>query len=151
MTSDHISKYARLLFWLISVPLLLLTILTIAQLTHIVFNFSTKWYLLIQFAPMYIYILSICMACWALHKVARGSMSDGLVPKLIAYIGVALFFAALYNVLTPPIAEFIFSLSIPRQIDGSAVTLGIVGAILILLAQVLKKADGLKEELDSFF
>ena len=40
---------------------------------------------------------------------------------------------------------------LPVAFDGAAVTLGVVGATLMLISRLLKQAAAMREELDGFF
>jgi hypothetical protein len=148
---DSLRKRARILMWLVTVPFSLLALLAIMQITTAMWQGREGWPLLIAFVPMYIYIWAIWMVRQALKTIARGGMFDEVVPRLLFRIGLALFFGALFNVFSTPVALVAFNMRLPLSFDGAAVTLGVVGATLVLLSQLLKQAASMREELDSFF
>ena len=151
MPMDLLRKKARILMWLVTVPFVVLALLAVMQLWFVLGNTSVNLPILIAFAPMYIYVGAIWMIRQALSTIARGGMFDEVVPRLLFRVGGALFFGALFNVFGVPAASHFFKLRLPMFFDGAAVTLGVVGATLVLLSQLLKQAASMREELDSFF
>jgi len=148
---DSLRKRARILMWLVTVPFVLLALFAIMQLGFVLRTGGTAAPVLILFAPMYIYVGAIWMVRQALSAIARGGMFDEVVPRLLFRVGVALFFGALFNVFGVPVATVAFKFHLPLPFDGAAVTLGVVGATLVLVSQLLKQAASMREELDSFF
>jgi hypothetical protein len=150
MPMDSLRMKARILMWLVTVPFTLLTLLAAMQLWQVLQNPAPNLFILVVFAPMYIYIWAMWMVRQALKAIAGGGMFDDVVPKLLFRVGLALFFGALFNVFGAPAAFLMFDLRVPAMFDGAAVTLGVVGATLVLLSQLLKQAAAMREELDSF-
>lgn len=143
---------ARILMWLVTVPLVLLLLLFAAmQLWTIARDVDRAWPLLVAFAPMYIYIWAIWMVRRALAAISRGGMFDEVVPRLLLRVGIALFGGALFHVFGPLGAKVALDLRLPVAFDGAAVTLGVVGATLMLISRLLKQAAAMREELDGFF
>jgi hypothetical protein len=151
MPMESLRKRARNLMWLVTVPFALLALLAILQVWTVAWKRPDGWPLLVAFVPMYIYIWAMWMVRQALKTIAGGGMFDQVVPKLLFRVGLALFFGALFNVFGNPVAAIVFDLRLPLAFDGAAVTLGVVGATLVLLSQLLKQAAAMREELDSFF
>lgn len=147
---DSLRKRARVLMWLVTVPFACLALLAVMQLTGVIWNSAMGPTILIAFAPMYIYIWAIWMVRQSLRAIARGALFDHVVPRLLFRVGLALFFGALFNVFGIPVAGSIFEVWVPLSFDGAAVTLGVIGATLVLLSQLLKQAAAMREELDSF-
>lgn len=148
---ESLRKRAGILMWLVTVPFVLLLLLAIMQVWMVAWKRPDLWPILVAFVPMYVYIWAIWMVRQALKTIARGGMFDEVVPKLLLRVGLALFFGALFNVFGNPAALIFFDLRLPLAFDGAAVTLGVVGATLVLLSQLLKQAAAMREELDSFF
>jgi hypothetical protein len=142
---------ARILMWLVTLPFVLLAFIAVMQLWFVLRYNLLAWPILVAFAPMYIYIAAIWMVRQALKAIADGALFDTVVPKLLLRVGLALFFGALFNVIGLPATNAMFRLQLPMAFDGAAVTLGVVGATLVLLSQLLKQAASMREELDSFF
>ena len=148
---DSLRKRARILMWLVTVPFALLALLAGFQLWAVLIDEVADPAILIAFAPMYIYIWAIWMVRQALGTIARGGLFDVVVPRLLLRVGLALFFGALFNVFGGLTANLVFDLRLPMLFDGAAITLGVVGATLVLVSQLLKQAASMREELDSFF
>lgn len=150
MPMESLRKRARILMWLVTVPFALLAVIAVMQLGFVVRN-ASGWPLLIAFTPMYIYIWAMWMVRHALKAIAGGALFDQVVPRLLFRVGIALFLGALINVFAVPAASLAFKLRLTFQFDGAAITLGVVGATLVLVSQLLKQAASMREELDSFF
>jgi hypothetical protein len=147
---ESLRKKARILMWLVTVPFVLLALLAIIQLWATLGNEKADWRILAFFAPTYIYIWAVWTVRQALKAIAAGAMFDAVVPRLLFRVGVALFAGAIFNVIAAPTAGILFKIYLPNMLDGSAVTLGVVGATLALLSQLLKQAVSMREELDGF-
>lgn len=142
---------ARVLMWLVTLPFALLALLALLQLWAVVRSDGLAWPLLVAFVPMYIYIAAIWMVRQALKAIALGAMFGAVVPRLLLRVGLALFFGALFNVFGVPLAMVVLETQLPTSFDGAAVTLGVVGATLALLSQLLQQANAMRDELDEFF
>jgi hypothetical protein len=151
MAMDLLRDRARVLMWLVTVPFALLALLAAMQLWFVLWNAAPAWPLLIAFVPMYIYIWAMWMVRQALKAIAAGRMFDEVVPRLLLRVGIALFVGALFNVFGTLAAGLIFQLHLPMTFDGAAITLGVIGATLVLVSQLLKQAAAMREELDGFF
>ena len=153
MPIEILRKRARILMWLVTVPFACLSLLALTVLVSVVWNqgrFAST--VLIVYLPMCIYIWAIWMVRQALRSIARGGMFDQVVPRLLFRVGLALFGGALFNVFGIPVSTgLINGRSIFLTFDGAAVTLGVVGATLVLLSQLLAQASAMREELDEFF
>ncbi len=148
---DSLRKRARILMWLVTLPFVLLALLGIGQLVFLFNGEAARWIYLAAFVPMYIYIWAMWMVRQALKRIADGAMFDEVVPRLLSRVGLALFVGALFNVFAGPTAGVLFGIRLPLNFDGAAITLGVVGATLVLVAQLLQGAASMREELDSFF
>lgn len=151
MAMDSLRTKARILMWLVTVPFVLLAALAAMQLWFVLKNAALAWPILVVYVPMYIYIWAMWMVRQALKAIAGGGMFDQVVPRLLFRIGLALFFGALFHVFGVPATSLISGFRLPIMFDGAAVTLGVVGATLVLVSQLLKQAASMREELDSFF
>jgi hypothetical protein len=149
MAIDSLRRKARILMWLVTLPFALLALLAMMQMWFVLRHNLLAWPILVAFAPMYIYTWAIWMVRQALKSIAGGALFDSVVPRLLLRVGLALFFGALFNVFGTPAASAMFRLQLPMTFDGAAVTLGVVGATLALLSQLLKQAAAMREELDS--
>ncbi|QIG80489.1 DUF2975 domain-containing protein [Stakelama tenebrarum] len=153
MTIEGLRARARVLMWLVTVPFVLLALLAVMQLTMVWRTGGAQaGYIVVNFAPMYVYVWAIWMVRQALKSIAQGGGFDAVVPKLLFRIGLALFCGALFQVFgTTLLSGLIFGRGPFAGFDGSEVTLGIVGATLVLVSQLLRQAAAMREELDAFF
>lgn len=153
MPIDTLRARARLLMWLVTVPFVCLLLLAVTLMVSVVWNHGRlAGVVFVIYLPMVIYIWAIWMVRQALSSIAGGAMFDQVVPRLLFRVGLALFGGALFNVFGIPIVTGVIGHhTIFLSFDGAAVTLGVVGATLVLLSQLLSQASAMREELDEFF
>jgi hypothetical protein len=153
MPIETLRARARLLMWLVTLPFVCLLLLALTLLVSVVWNEGRyAGVVFVIYLPMFIYIWAIWMVRQALRSIARGAMFDQVVPRLLFRVGLALFGGALFNVFGIPIVTgLIGNRPVFLTFDGAAVTLGVVGATLVLLSQLLAQASAMREELDEFF
>jgi hypothetical protein len=155
MSITKLRKQARILMWLVTIPLVLLALLAVLLLGNVAWygpKVAHGSFVAIYYFPMLLYIWAIWMVRAALKAVAGGAILDQVVPRLLFRVGAALFGGALFTVIGIPVATFILY-GHPRitTFEPSPVTLGVVGAALILFSSLLGRAAVLREELDEFF
>jgi len=153
MSVQALRKQARILKWLVTVPFAGLSILTALLLGNIVWHggrFADA--VAIYYLPMFLYMWAIWMVRRALGSIANGVLFDEVVPKLLFRVGLALLAGALFTVAGQPLVYAIFDGNPHfKTFEPSPVTLGVIGASLVLFAQLLGRAASLREELDEFF
>jgi len=138
-----------MLMWLVTAPFALLLLLALVQLWGMVRAPSFAPSLLLLYLPMYVYVWAIWMVRQALKALAGGALFDMVVPRLLLRVGLALFFGALFNVIgTPLLTGLLLRQMTILGFDGAAVTLGVIGATLVLVAQLLRQAGEMRVELD---
>lgn len=154
-----LERQARMLMWLVTVPLagLLLVIGGIVgsaiwfktyQHPGImrIYGFAALYYL-----PTMLYIWAVWMIRAALREVANGALFDHVIPCLLSKVGLALLGGACFTVFGfPLIGILVDGRMYVRPFEPSPVTLGVVGAALFLFAQLLKRATAMRDELDGF-
>ncbi|CAN5462487.1 hypothetical protein BH09PSE4_BH09PSE4_10300 [soil metagenome] len=152
MPVDSLRIRARVLMWLVTVPFAVLALIAVMQMGYMWRIGRISSMIVVMYLPMYVYIWAIWMVRQALRSIARGELFDRVVPKLLFRVGIALFVAALFNVFGVPIlGAALFGKHAPTlTFDGAAVTLGVVGATLVLVSQLLSQAVAMREELDEF-
>lgn len=150
---EKLRARARILMWLVTVPFACLLLLLLTLLGSVVWNEGRlASVVLVIYLPMCLYIWAIWMVRQALRSIARGAMFDQVVPRLLSRVGMALFGGALFNVFGIPLMTGLLNhRPIFLTFDGAAVTLGVVGATLVLVSQLLAQASAMREELDEFF
>ena len=108
--------------------------------------------MIIFYVPMFIYIWAIWMVRQALKAIAGGALFGQVVPRLLFRVGAALFVGALFNVFgVPLLTRLLYERGAYLAFDGAAITLGVVGATLVLLSQLLAQAASMRDELNEFF
>lgn len=143
---------ARLLMWLVTIPLAGFALLVAAVLGNLIWQggrFADA--VAIFYPPILLYMGAIWSLRAALKALAGGATFDAIVPRLMAQSGAALFAGATFSVFAVPLLTYVRD-GRPyfQTFDGSAVTLGIVGAMLVPVARLLAEARAMREELDAF-
>lgn len=152
LSTKTIRRRARVLMWLVTLPLVGLGLLAAALLALQAISGGRYLVLvLILYFPMFLYIWAIWMVRQALKAIADGRMFGDVVPRLLFRVGLALFGGALFGVGAPILSAIVFRHSAMPSFDASTVTLGVVGAALALIAQLLQRAADMRDELDEFF
>jgi hypothetical protein len=151
MTQDMLRKRARLLRDLVTLPLVVLAlVLAIETLGAVFGNYSAR--ALIGRLPVVFYLAAIWMVRSFLASIARGQLFDRVLPQMIERVGLALAAGALTNVfLVTWIWKAAFGTGAYAWYDPAAITLGVVGFALILVARLLAQAAEMRAELDEMF
>ncbi|MEZ0244281.1 MAG: DUF2975 domain-containing protein [Sphingomonas sp.] len=144
-------KRARLLRNLVTLPLVVIALVLAVEVIGAIFgNYSAR--ALVGRLPVLFYLAAIWMVRSALASIARGELFNQIVPKLLERVGIALAAGALANVF---LVTWIWSLLSGRLTyawyDPAAITLGVVGFALILVARLLAQAGEMRAELDEMF
>lgn len=143
---------ARILMWLVTVPFALLLLAAAILLFAPIWTGRFSGPALIFNLPMYIYVWAIWMVRQALRSIASGAVFGQVVPRLLLRVGAALFAGGLINVFgVTLLTRLIYERGAYAVFDGAAITLGVIGATLVLVAQLLAQASAAREELDEFF
>jgi len=99
------------------------------------------------------YVSAIWTMRRAFGRLADGEMFDRVLPSLLTRVGVALAGGAVVGVLVSPLLQ--------RALDGShrgsfavfdpaAITIGMVGLLLVVLSGLFNRAAAIERELDEF-
>lgn len=152
MSAQRLHNHARILMWLVTIPFALLALLTIALLGNIAWQggrFADS--VAIYYLPMFLYMWAIWMVRSALKKIADGTLFDREIARLMFRVGIALFGGAVFTVFGVPLMTgLVQGTPYITTFEPSPVTLGIVGATVALLAQLLGHAVTMRQELDEF-
>lgn len=104
---------------------------------------------LVQRVSMLFYLGAIWMVRQAFVAIARGALFDHVVPRLLGRVGWALFLGAMANVFfVPAILRTVWLRGSFAHFDPAAITLGVVGLTLVLVARLLVQAAEMRAELD---
>lgn len=102
-------------------------------------------------APVPFYLVALWMIRLAFGQVARGVLFDEVMSQLLGRLGVWLALGAAATVFaTPNLLRLLYG---PRHgafasFDPAAITLGVVGLMLAILARLLARAAAMRAELD---
>lgn len=154
MPIETLRARARTLMWLVTVPFACLLLAVLLLFGMIAWNGARgqAGMVIIFYVPMFIYIWAIWMVRQALKAIAEGAVFGQVVPRLLFRVGAALFGGALFNVFgVQLLTRLLYGRGAFLAFDGAAITLGVVGATLVLVSQLLAQASALREELDEFF
>lgn len=154
MTAATLRRDATILKWLVTVPLAGFVLLVAVVFGNVAYQnvlHGDGRYLrgvAIFYAPILLYLWAIWTMRRALVAIAAGASFAAIVPRALLRVGIALFGGALLSVFAVPLLTLaVFGKPFVQTFDGSAVTLGIVGAVLVMVARLLART---REELKGF-
>jgi Protein of unknown function (DUF2975) len=153
MSVETIRKQARTLMWLVTIPLAGLALLTALLLGNIVWQGGRYAdTVAIYYLPMFIYMWAIWMIRRSLNAIAEGTLFDDVVSTLMFRVGLALLGGALITVFGVPLMTAVaWGRPYITTFEPSPVTLGIVGAALMLFSQLFARATAMRNEIEGFF
>jgi hypothetical protein len=130
---------------------LLMLVLGIEVLALVSGRHPSPW-ILVYRLPMLFYLWAIWDARRAIASIGKGELFGTVVPRLLTRVGLALFLGGLVNVFGAPLLLWLVSgRGAVAYYDVAAITLGVVGLTLVLVAQLLSQAAAMRQELDEMF
>jgi hypothetical protein len=150
---ETLRKQARILMWLVTVPLALMSLLALALVGSVVWSGGDYIdVILYWYPPMLLYIWAIWMIRQALKAIGRGEMFSKAIPTLLFRAGLALFVGALFEeVGRNLVAQLVWGRIVDSNtFEASGITLGVVGAMMALIARLFARAVEMRDELDGF-
>lgn len=100
-------------------------------------------------APMLFYLWAIWTIRRAILAVGAGRSGEGVVARLLTSVGIALFLGGIFAVFgTPLLSRLLTGEGAFAHYDVGAITLGVVGLALVLVAYLLHGAAEMRRELD---
>jgi hypothetical protein len=102
-------------------------------------------------APLLLYVAAVWMVRGAFAQLARGSWFTQVLPRLLSRLGLCLFAGGVTEVfIVPQVLAFMTNgRPIPFAFfEPAAVTLGVVGAMLVMIGRLLAQAADMQAELD---
>ncbi len=152
MDSVRLRARSRLLRTLVDVVLTVLLLVLVVELASAVRGRHLGPQVLFHRLPMLLYLWAIWNARQAIAAVGRGDLFGPLVARLLGRVGLALFLGGLSQVFFVP--WLLWAIGWGPSIayyDVAAITVGVVGATLMIVAQLLREAARMRQELDEFF
>jgi hypothetical protein len=143
---------SRLLRTLVDIVLAVLVLGLAVELIAVIRGRHLGAQVLLHRLPMLLYLWAIWNARQAIAAVGRGDLFGPLVARLLGRVGLALFLGGLTQVFFVP--WLLWGLGWGPSIayyDVAAITVGVVGATLMIVAQLLREAARMRQELDEFF
>ena len=111
-------------------------------------------YLLPYRLPMLFYLAGVWTIRQAFARLAEGEMFNQLLPILLRRLGLALAGGGVASVfLTPWLWRALIGPASGAwaSFDPPAITIGLVGLLMMVLADLMKRAVTMRHELDGFF
>lgn len=149
MTPAALRSRARLLRNLVTVVFALLLIVLGIEVVAVARGRHLSPDILVHRLPMLFYLWAIWNARQAIAAVGRGELFDMIVPRLLGRVGLALFLGGLVHVFVAPwLLWLIHGRMSLAYYDVAAITVGVVGATLLVVAQLLERAAKMRRQLD---
>jgi len=151
MDSATLRARSRLLRTLVDLVLAVLLLVLAVEVAAMIRRADPRPELLLHRVPMLLYLWAIWNARQAIAAVGRGDAFGPIVARLLGRVGVALFLGGLAQVFGVP--WLLWGLGLGPSIahyDVAAITVGVVGAALMIVAQLLGQAAKMRQELDEF-
>jgi len=105
--------------------------------------------LLMTFVPLPFYLWAVWIARRAILLIGQGGAMHSIVATMLYRVGAALFVGGLVRVVIVPIAiRLLTGEGSYAVFDPAAITVGVVGVTLIIVARVVAEADAMRSELD---
>ncbi len=140
------SRLLSRLVMLVFIVLLLASLMEIAVTATGVYPHTR---LLLYRLPMLFYLWAIWAVGRACAAIGRGEYFAEVVPRLLNRVGLALFFGAIANVFVAPVLmKLLTGRGGYAAYDVAAITLGVVGLALVVIAPLLRHAAEMRAELD---
>lgn len=97
--------------------------------------------------PMLFYLAAVWMIRRACAEIAAGVAFDAVLPTLLRRLGLALALGAAASVFATP---WLMPGGTLASFDPPAITVGLVGLLLVVLAGLFRRAAAMARELDEF-
>jgi len=152
MTLDQLRARSRQLSHAVTMVLVILLLALSIELFAIGSGRYPHAWLLFHRLPMFFYLWAIWAVQRAIASISRGDVFGLVVPRLLTQVGLALFFGGIVNVFVAPILiKLVTGRGGLAAYDVAAITLGVVGLALVVVAQLLRQAAAMRAELDEIF
>lgn len=139
--------------WLATATLLVLIVVILlfaAQVLGADYLGDRDPYFFASLLPMPLYLFAIGAVWRALLAVSKGKKA-GVLGKLLRRVGIALFIGSLLEVFGVALLASLLGEGGPLfRYDLTAITVGVLGAGLTIIARLLDEADEMRKELDEF-
>ena len=142
---------SRLLSRLVMIVFVILSLAFAMEIAVIATGAYPHTRLLIYRLPMPFYLWAIWTVARACAAIGRGDYFGQVVPRMLTGVGLALFCGAIANVfVVPNLMRLAAGRGGYAAYDVAAITLGVVGLALVVIAPLLRQAAAMRAELDEF-
>jgi hypothetical protein len=153
MSAIALRRNAQILSWLVTVPFVGFCLLTLLVVGNIVVQggrFADV--VAIYYLPIFLYMWAIWNLRAALRLIARGAPFGALMPVRLFRAGLGLLTGALFVSFGAPLVRWLaYGNPAFQTFDGSGVTIGVLGAALMIFSALLRQAADMNDELDGIF
>ena len=143
LARPNLAAEAMLVVFCLLCAVLLIEVVAVAS------GASRNWLLLAEALPMPFFLAAIWSIRRAVLMVGAGAALRSLVSAMLARVGLALLLGGLAMVVAvPTIVWLTTGKGAVLRYDVAAITVGVVGLGLMILARVVAEAEELQAELD---
>ena len=108
-------------------------------------------WLVTEMLPMPFYLWAIWTARRAVLLIDKGDALSSVMSRMLARIGIALFVGGLMRVFgVSLVLHFISGSRTIGYYDPAAITVGVIGLTLVIVARLVAEAEATRAELDEF-
>lgn len=152
MNPETLRARSRLLRNLVTLVFVILLLTLAMEVSVVVSGRYPSASLLLYRLPMLFYLWAIWCARRAIASIGAAESFGPAVPRLLTQVGLALFLGGIVNVFVAPLLTWlILGRGGLAHYDVAAITVGVVGLTLVLIAQLLDQAALMRRELDEMF
>lgn len=147
--SNALLKRSRLLAALVTLVLVLLLFALVVQMIALARGRIADPMVLLPQLPVLFYLSAVWMARRAILALGEGGSDEAALARLLRNIGIALFLGGCAAVFAVPLLiRALNGHGAIMRYDPGAITLGVVGLALVLVAHLADGAAAMRRELD---
>jgi hypothetical protein len=144
-----LERQSRILAWLIGLVLFVLAFGIAIELFAVARGRLDALHHLIWRMPVILYLFAVFSVWRTTLAIGRGEARELLAARLLTQVGLWLFLGGIAAVfVTPLVLRIAFGARSFAHYDVAAITLGAIGAALMLVANLLRDAARMRRELD---
>ena len=149
MTDDELRRRSRILAHLVTVVLMVLLFAVAVELLAVARGRLDIGYIVIVHLALPFYLWAIWTVRRLILAVGQGAGHDRLLAVMLARVGIALFLGGISTVFAGPLLARLLNGHGPiAYYDVAAITVGVVGLALVVVAHLLGQAADMRAELD---
>lgn len=148
VTDQELRRRSKVLAYLVTFVFALLLFAAAVELAAMVRGRLTPHYLALRL-PVPFYLWAIWSVRGLIVVVGQGRGHDRLLAPLLQRTGIALFLGGIAAVFVAPwVARLVWGRGPYAYYDVAAITVGVIGAALVIVAYLLGQAAAMRRELD---